>query len=222
MLQGFEHLGWPASITTKLGILEILCATLYLIPQISVLGAIILTGYLGGAIATHVRIGEPIYLHVVIGIFIWLGLYLREPRLDNLLPIRTKDFVYDRSILINRKAEDVFAYIRLLKNFQNWNPFLKADPNATFSTRGTDGKSGHVTRWDGNKQMGSGEQEITRVREDEKRIEFELRFEKPFPATNTGYFQAKPDGNQTRVHWAMGGKSSFPMSLLVCSSIVTR
>lgn len=90
MVQGFDHLGWPSAVMTMLGALELVCVVLYLIPQIAVLGGIILTGYLGGAIATHVRIGEPVYLHIAIGLFIWGGLYLREPRLRKLIPVRAK------------------------------------------------------------------------------------------------------------------------------------
>jgi hypothetical protein len=88
VLQMFGHLGWQEASLLPLAVLEALCVLLYLIPKVSVLGGIILTGYLGGAIATHVRIGEPVYLHVVIGLFIWGGLYLREPRLREILPLR--------------------------------------------------------------------------------------------------------------------------------------
>jgi hypothetical protein len=88
-VQMMGSLGWSQSQMVPLAILELCCLTLYLIPRISVLGAIILTGYLGGAIATHVRIGQPVYMHVVIGLFIWGGLYLREPRLRALLPLRS-------------------------------------------------------------------------------------------------------------------------------------
>jgi hypothetical protein len=82
------QLGWSPSVLVPLACLELTCVALYLIPSIAVLGGIILTGYLGGAIATHVRLGQPVYLHVVIGIFIWGGLYLREPRLRALIPTR--------------------------------------------------------------------------------------------------------------------------------------
>ena len=88
VLQMFSHLGWQAGDLVPLAILEITCALLYLIPPVSVLGAIVLTGFLGGAIATHVRIGEPVVMHIFIGLFIWGGLYLREPRLRELLPLR--------------------------------------------------------------------------------------------------------------------------------------
>lgn len=88
VLQMFGHLGWQPGALLPLAFLETACVLLYLIPRVSVLGAIVLTGYLGGAIATHVRLGEPIFLHIAIGLFIWGGLYLREPRLRELLPLK--------------------------------------------------------------------------------------------------------------------------------------
>ncbi|MDI1335195.1 MAG: DoxX family protein [Lacunisphaera sp.] len=86
--EGFAHLGWPIGRAPVLAILELGCAIIYLIPRTSVLGAILLTGYMGGAIATHVRIGEAVYLHVVFGVMLWGGLYLRDPRLRALIPLR--------------------------------------------------------------------------------------------------------------------------------------
>lgn len=87
--EGMAHLGMPASLRVPLGILEFSCVVLYLIPATSVTGAILLTGYIGGAIVAHLRIGEPIYMQIVLGMFIWLGLYLRESRLKALIPLRT-------------------------------------------------------------------------------------------------------------------------------------
>jgi len=72
-----------------LGIVEIACTIIYLIPQTSVLGAILLTGYLGGATATHARVGEPFIFPVLLGVLVWLGIYLRCGRLRAILPIRT-------------------------------------------------------------------------------------------------------------------------------------
>jgi DoxX-like family len=88
MLEGWKHFGWSDSMILPIGILEISCVVLYLIPRISVLGAIILTGYLGGAISTHLRLGESVAIHVVIGLLIWGGLYFRERRLREILPVR--------------------------------------------------------------------------------------------------------------------------------------
>ena len=87
--KGFEHLGWDLSLALALGIVEISCVLVYALPQTSVLGAILLTGYLGGAIATHVRIGDPFYVPVILGVLVWLGLFLRDARLRAILPLRS-------------------------------------------------------------------------------------------------------------------------------------
>ncbi len=89
MEANIEQLGWKMSQMTGLGILEAVCVILYLIPRTAVLGAILLTAYLGGATATHVRIGDPFIIPVIAGMLIWLGLYLRDPRLRALVPLRS-------------------------------------------------------------------------------------------------------------------------------------
>ncbi|OFW66370.1 MAG: hypothetical protein A2Y74_03715 [Actinobacteria bacterium RBG_13_63_9] len=87
--QGMAHLGLPESLTMPLAVLEISCVVIYLIPATSVLGAILLTGYMGGAICTHLRVGDPFFIQIAVGMVIWLGLYLRENRLKGLIPLRT-------------------------------------------------------------------------------------------------------------------------------------
>ena len=86
--KGMAHLGLPESLVVPLAILEITCVVIYLIPMTSVLGAILLTGYIGGAICTHLRVGDPYYVQIMLGILIWLGIYLREDRLKALIPLR--------------------------------------------------------------------------------------------------------------------------------------
>lgn len=81
-------LGYPADLILVIGTVEICCAILYLIPQTALLGAVLLTGYLGGAIATHVRIHDNFAGAAIGGILVWLGVYLRDPRVRALLPIR--------------------------------------------------------------------------------------------------------------------------------------
>jgi hypothetical protein len=88
VLKGIAHLGFPESLIKPLAILEALCVAIYLIPATSVLGAILMTGYIGGAICTHLRVGDPFYIQIALGILIWLGLYLREDRLKALIPLR--------------------------------------------------------------------------------------------------------------------------------------
>lgn len=86
--EGFAHMGLPASLRIPLGILELGCAVIYAVPATAVVGAILLTGYLGGAIVTHLRIGEPVVFQITLGLLVWLGLYLRESRLKSLIPLR--------------------------------------------------------------------------------------------------------------------------------------
>lgn len=87
MIQGFTKLGWHQSQALGLGILELACTVIYAIPRTSVLGAILLTGYMGGAIATHVRLGEQFAPQVILGVLIWGGLWLRDARIRALLPV---------------------------------------------------------------------------------------------------------------------------------------
>ena len=89
VMEGFAHLGYDESVALGLGVVELLATLLYIIPRTSVLGAILLTGYLGGATATHLRIGEPLHMAILLGAFVWGGLYLRDERLRLLIPLRT-------------------------------------------------------------------------------------------------------------------------------------
>jgi hypothetical protein len=91
VVQGFTHFGYAESVIIPLGIVALACMVLYAIPRTSVLGAILMTGYLGGATATHVRAGEPFYIPVLLGVVVWAGLFLRDGRLRALLPLRAPE-----------------------------------------------------------------------------------------------------------------------------------
>ena len=89
-MEGTTRLGYPAGVVFPLGIVLLACVALYVIPRTSVLGAILLTGYFGGATATNVRVQNPwILFPVVIGVLVWAGLYLRDDRLRQLIPLRS-------------------------------------------------------------------------------------------------------------------------------------
>ena len=91
VVKGFADFGYPQSALVMIGVVEIVCAVLYAIPQTAVLGAILATGYLGGAVATHVRVGEGFAGFgpaIGLGVLIWAGLYLRDVRLRALVPLR--------------------------------------------------------------------------------------------------------------------------------------
>jgi len=88
-----SHFGYLDGALVPIGVVELACAVLYVIPRTAVLGAILVAAYLGGAVATHVRIGESTSAPapVVLGALAWLGLYLRDPRLRELLPFRSRE-----------------------------------------------------------------------------------------------------------------------------------
>ncbi len=89
--QTMAPLGWPAALGRPIGVIELVCLALYAVPRTAVLGAVLLTGLMGAAVATHWRVGDPLFSHVLFGVYLgvmaWAGLWLREPRLRDLLPM---------------------------------------------------------------------------------------------------------------------------------------
>ena len=91
VLQGFAQYGFPDRLVLVVGILEVACTIVYLVPRLSVLGAILMTAFLGGATASNVRIGNPSWvITVILGILVWAGLYLRDARVRTLIPLRSR------------------------------------------------------------------------------------------------------------------------------------
>jgi hypothetical protein len=92
VIEGTVKLGYPENTIVPLGIVLLLSTVLYILPRTAVLGAILLTGYLGGAVATHVRVSDPLFTHtlfpVYLGVALWAGLVLRDKQLETHLPIR--------------------------------------------------------------------------------------------------------------------------------------
>ncbi|HEX2121471.1 MAG TPA: DoxX family protein [Thermoanaerobaculia bacterium] len=92
VVEGTTQLGWPVSVILTLGVIQLVCLILYAVPRTAVLGAILWTGYLGGAVATHVRIENPLFTHILfptyVAALLWGGLWLRDRRLRELLPLR--------------------------------------------------------------------------------------------------------------------------------------
>ncbi len=86
------QLGWPIALDRLIGGIELVCLVLYAVPRTAILGAILLTGLLGGAIASHLRLGDPLFSHVLFGVYVglmaWGGLYLRDAKLRALIPLR--------------------------------------------------------------------------------------------------------------------------------------
>ncbi|HEX4711441.1 DoxX family protein [Phenylobacterium sp.] len=92
VVDAFQGIGFPVSLARGMGVLEVAILVLYLTPRTAVLGAILLTGLLGGAVASHLRLLDPLFSHILSGVYVgalaWGGLYLRDERLRRLLPLR--------------------------------------------------------------------------------------------------------------------------------------
>jgi len=127
-----------------------------------------------------------------------------------------KSYSVEREINIDRTKSDVFDYIKYLKNQDNYSRWAKMDPQMEKSYRGIDGTVGFISAWDSqNDNVGQGEQEISKIIEGE-RIEYELRFIKPFKSTSPAYMRIQTShDNKTKVVWGMSGTMPYPMNLMM-------
>ena len=126
-----------------------------------------------------------------------------------------KDYSVVTKITIDKPVTEVFAYVKQLKNQDNFSVWAQMDPDMVKSYRGTDGTVGFVSRWESQlEEVGVGEQEIMRIDEG-KRIDFELRFFSPFEATDPAFMTTDAIGkNQTLVQWGFDGHLDYPMNLM--------
>jgi uncharacterized membrane protein len=127
-----------------------------------------------------------------------------------------KDYAVEREITINKPKQEVFNYIKLLKNQDNYSKWATMDPNMKKSYRGTDGTVGFVSAWESKiDSVGVGEQEIKKIIEGE-RVDFELHFIKPFEATEPAFMATEAvSENQTKVKWGFSGHMDYPMNLMM-------
>jgi uncharacterized protein YndB with AHSA1/START domain len=117
-----------------------------------------------------------------------------------------------REIVINKPRQDVFNYIKFLKNQEKYSKWVMMDPNMKKEYRGTDGTVGFVYAWNGNNQAGEGEQEIKSIQEGEK-LDLEIRFKRPFAGVaKTPFITEAVSANQTKVIWGMSGRSKYPLN----------
>ncbi len=128
--------------------------------------------------------------------------------------ISPKTYHVSRSIEIQKPKTVVFEHLKYLKKQEVWSPWQKKDPNMEKKFTGTDGTVGAISYWNGNKEVGEGEQEITKIIEGE-RVEGELRFLKPWKSVSDCYIQADEIGDGTKVTWGFSGKNAFPFSIMM-------
>lgn len=125
-----------------------------------------------------------------------------------------KGYAIEREITITRPEAVVFDYVKHIRNQDKYSVWNMKDPNMKQEAKGTDGTVGFVNYWNGNDDVGEGEQEITAIKEGE-RIDMELRFKRPWESTGKAYMTTEPvNGNNTKVKWGMYGESSYPMNFM--------
>lgn len=125
-----------------------------------------------------------------------------------------RKFSIQRDISIARPKPEVFGYVSHLKNQNSYSKWAMADPNMKTDFRGTDGQPGFVSAWEGNKDVGKGEQEIKAIKASE-RMDTEIRFEKPFKNVAATFLSTEAIGDrQTRVVWSFSGATPWPFNLM--------
>ncbi len=127
-----------------------------------------------------------------------------------------QDYHVEREIVIDQPKEEVFNYVKYLKNQDNYSKWATMDSEMKKTYTGTDGTVGFVSRWEStNEEVGVGEQEIKGITEGEK-LDFELRFYEPFEATDKAFMTTESlSDNSTKVKWGFNGKMAYPMNLML-------
>ena len=144
-----------------------------------------------------------LFLLVLVGIALITALFVK------------KEYTVVREVSINKPRQQVFNYLRLLKNQDNFSKWAGMDPAMQKNYRGTDGTVGFVSAWKSEKKdVGSGEQEIKKIAEG-KRLDYELRFKEPWESTSNAYLATDAvDSSKTNVTWGFEGKMPYPMNLM--------
>lgn len=125
-----------------------------------------------------------------------------------------KETYIEREMAINKPASDIYSFIKILRNSEQFNKWVMTDPNMKKEYIGTDGTVGFVYKWDSqNKQVGQGEQEIIKM-EENRRIDYEIRFIKPFPNTGYGSLVIEPAAQGSKVKYIFRGPSSYMMRVM--------
>jgi hypothetical protein len=144
-----------------------------------------------------------IIISILVIVFAFLSFALFQPT----------DYHVEREITIQAPANIIHQQIVSFKNFNNWSPWAKMDPNAVNVYTGIDGEIGSIHSWSGNDEVGVGEQELMSFTDD--KITFELRFKEPFESVSLSYFNINEFEGKTKVIWGFDGNSSFPMNGLL-------
>lgn len=139
---------------------------------------------------------------------ILIGLALLIAIFCGYVAMQPSDYRIERSMVMSADPEKIFEQVNSLRNFDKWSPWAKLDPNSTMEFGGADAGEGATATWAGNSDVGKGKMTITESQPHE-RVRMKLDFEKPMEGIATVEFLLKPDGDGTRVTWAIFGRDSF-------------
>lgn len=132
-----------------------------------------------------------------------------------LATVAPKKYHVERSIVIERPISEIFIYVKFIKNQNEWSPWKKRDPEMKQEFFGEDGTVGFISRWEGNKEVGVGEQEIKGI-VDNKQIDTELRFIKPWKSVSDAFLKVNEiNSNSTEVIWGFSGVNKVPMNIMM-------
>jgi len=153
-------------------------------------------------------------MKIVKKILIVIGIIIAIPLIAALF--LKKEYAVERSITIQKSKIEVFDYVKLLKNQDNYSKWQKMDPNMRKTYKGTDGTVGFVSAWESlSKEVGKGEQEIIAIVEGE-RIDYKLHFIEPFESEEKAYMITEQVAEkETLVKWGFKGKMKYPMNLML-------
>lgn len=125
-----------------------------------------------------------------------------------------KDYTIEREVVINEQKDSVFNFVKYLRNQNEFSKWARLDPAMKTSFSGTDATPGFISAWEGNKDVGKGEQEILKI-QDGYRIDYQIRFKKPFESAAGSYIITEPVlGNRTKVRWSFSGNMPYPFNIM--------
>ncbi|RYY39935.1 MAG: polyketide cyclase [Chitinophagaceae bacterium] len=125
-----------------------------------------------------------------------------------------KQLAIEQSIIINKPADSVFAYVKYLKNQNDYSKWALMDPAMRKEFRGTDGQAGFVSAWEGNKDVGKGEQTIRSIDEAARRVDYQIHFIKPFESNAEAFMTTSEKGAGSEVRWGFSSSMPWPMNLM--------
>ncbi|GLB53752.1 potassium-transporting ATPase subunit F [Neptunitalea chrysea] len=128
--------------------------------------------------------------------------------------VAPKTYNVSRSVIVERPAAEVYNFLKYLKNQDSWSPWNKKDPNMKKTFTGTDGEIGFISAWEGNKDVGAGEQELTNFVEGSF-VQSKLRFFKPWKSESDAYLRVEEVAIGAKVTWGFAGKNPFPFSIFM-------